>query len=86
MARGAIWLEINRQLRRHSRKKGKSLASGQEGPTALADGAIRALTAEVAEDLKGKAEAKYEAELEAKIRRRKEKALHDAMIYTWWSV
>ena len=37
-------------------------------------------TSEVAEDLKKNAKAKFEAELEAKLRRRKEKAFRDAMI------
>ena len=37
-------------------------------------------TSKVAEDLKKNAKAKFEAELEAKLRRRKEKALRDAMI------
>ena len=81
MAREAIQLETNRQLRQHNRRRGKGLAPGPR--TALADKATRVLTAEVAEDLKKKAEAKFEAELEAKVRlesKWKEKAFRDAMI------
>ena len=54
------------------------------GPrTVLADKMARVLTTEVAEDLKKKAEAKFEAELDAKLRlenKKKEKAFRDAMI------
>ena len=81
MARGAIRLETNRQLRQNNRSKGKG--SGPGPRTALADKETRVLSAEVAEDLKKKAEAKFEAELEAKLRlekRQKEKAFRDAMI------
>ena len=68
MAREAIQLETNRQLRQNNRnsKKGKGLGPGPR--TALADKGTRVLTTEVAEDLKKKAEAKFEAELEAKLR------------------
>ena len=54
------------------------------GPrTALADKGTRVLTTEVADDLKKRAEAKFEAELEAKLRLenlRNEKAFRDVMI------
>ena len=66
MAREAIQLETNRQLRQNNRNKGKGPGPGPR--TALADKGTRVLTTEVAEDLKKKAEAKFKAELEAKLR------------------
>ena len=75
MAREAIQLETNRQLRQNSRKKGKGARSSPQ--TALADKGTRLLTSEVAENLKKNAEAKFGAELEAKLRfenKKKEKA------------
>ena len=68
-------------------KKGKGPAPRQEGagpspPTAPGNKG-KVLTGRVAEDLRKKAEAKFEAELEAKLRlenKRKEKAFRDAMI------
>ena len=81
MAREAIQLKTNRQLRQNNcnSKKGKGLGSGQR--TALADKGTGVHTTKVAEDLKKKAEAKFEAELEAKLcLENKQKAFHDAMI------
>ena len=81
MAREAIQLETNRQLRQNNRNLNRKAGPGPR--TALADKETRVLTTEVAEDLKKKAEAKFEAELEAKLRlekKREEKAFHDAMI------
>ena len=73
MAREAIQLETNRQLWQNNRnsKKGKGLGPGLR--RALADKGTRVLTTEVAEDLKEKAEAKFEAEPEAKLRLKKQK-------------
>ena len=81
MAREAIQLETNRQLRQNNRNSNKKAGPGPR--TALADKGTRVLTTEVAADPKKKAEAKFEAELEAKLRlenKKKEKAFHDAMI------
>jgi hypothetical protein len=81
MAREAIQLETNRQLRQNNRNLNRKAGPGPR--TVLADKGTRVLTTEVAEDLKKKAEAKFEAELEAKLRlenKQKEKAFRDAMI------
>ena len=81
MAREAIRLETNRQLRQNNCNLNRKAGPGPR--TVLADKMTRALTTEVAEDLKKKAEAKFEAELEAKLRlenEKKEKAFRDAMI------
>ena len=64
MARKAIKLETNRQLRQNNRRKGltKEGEAPMPGPrTAFADKGTRVLTTEVADDLKKKAEAKFEA-------------------------
>ena len=66
MAREAIQLETNRQLRQNIRDR-----NGKAGPgprTVLADKGTRVLTTEVAADLKKKAEAKIEAGLETMLR------------------
>ena len=71
----AIQLETNRQLRQNRKKV-------QEKEGDLEPG-TRVLTTEVADELKKKAEAKFEAELGARLRlenKRKEKAFHDGMI------
>ena len=81
MAREAIQLETNRQLRQNNRNSNKKAGPGPR--TALADKGTRVLTTEVAEDLKKNAEAKFEAELEAKLRlenKQKENAFRDTMI------
>ena len=81
MAREAIQLETNHQLRQNNRSLNRKAGPGPR--TVLADKGTRVLTTEVAEDLKKKAEAKFEAELEAKLRlenKQKEKAFRDAMI------
>ena len=86
MAREVIQLETDLQLRQNNRKKGlgKGLAPGQGGKTqtpvpgprpAHADKDIRMPTAEVAEGLKKRAEAKLHLENE-----RKEKTFRDAMV------
>ena len=83
IAREAIQLETNRQLRQNNRKKGKGTGPGPQTALASKGTTRRVITSEVAEDLKKKAEAKFEAELEAKLRlenKRKEKAFRDAMI------
>ena len=71
---------MNRQPRQNNRKKGKGTGPGPQ--TALADKGTRELISEAAEDLKKKAEAKFEAGLEAKLRlekKQREKAFRDAM-------
>ena len=81
MAREAIQLETNHQLRQNNRNLNRNAGPGPR--TVLADKGTRVLTTEVAEDLKKKAEAKFEAELEAKLHlenKQKEKAFRDAMI------
>ena len=59
MAQEAVQLGADRQLWQSNRKKGKGAGPGPQ--TALADKGTRVLTSEVAEDLKKKAEAKFEA-------------------------
>ena len=83
MAREAIQLETNCQLRQNNRNLKRKAGPGPR--TVLADKGTRLHTTEVAEDPKKKAEAKFEAELEAKLcleNKQKEnlKAFHDAMI------
>ena len=81
MARETIQLETNHQLRQNNRSLNRKAGPGPR--IVLADKGTRVLTAEVAEDLKKKAEAKFEAELEAKLRlenKQKEKAFRDTMI------
>ena len=83
MAREAIQLETNRQLRQNNRNLNRKAGPGPGPRTVLADKGTRVLTTEVANDHKKKAEAKFEAELEAKLRlenKQKEKAFRDAMI------
>ena len=79
----AIQLEMNCQLRQnnHNLKKENGLWSGLR--TTLPDKGTRVLTTEVAENLKKKAEAKFEAELEVKLHlenKQKEKGVRDVMI------
>ena len=66
MAREAIQLGTNRQLRQNNRKLNRKAGPGPR--TVLADKGARVLTTEVAEDLKKKAEVEFEAELEEKLR------------------
>ena len=83
IAREAIQLETNRQLRQNNRKKGKGTGPGPQTALASKGTTRRVITSEVAEDLKKKAEAKFGAELEAKLRlenKWKEKAFRDTMI------
>ena len=88
MAREAIQLETNRQLRQNNRKKGQKKEGDSEsqapmpGPwTALADKGTRVLTTKVADELEKKAEAKFEAEQEAKLRlENKRKRRHFVML------
>ena len=65
MVREAIQLKTNRQLQQNNcnLKKGKGL--GPDPWAALTDKGTRVLTTEVAKDIKKKAKAKFEAELEA---------------------
>ena len=81
MAREAIQLETNRQLRQSNRNLNRKAGPGPR--TVLADKGTRVLTTEVAEDLKKKAEAKFEAKLGAMLRlgnKLREEAFRDAMI------
>ena len=59
MAQEAIQFETNCQLRQNNRKKGQKKEGDLEPGT-------RVLTTEVADELKKKAEAKFEAELGAR--------------------
>ena len=97
MAQEVIQLETNRQLRQNNRKKGQKKEGDSEAQPeasmpglriALADKGTRVLTTEVADELKKKAEAKFEAELKAKLHldNKRKKAFRDAMIASWWSV
>ena len=65
MACEVIQLETNCQLRQNSHNLNRKAGPGPR--TLLTDKGTRLLTTEVAEDLKKKAEAKFEAELEAKL-------------------
>ena len=74
-------------MRSDSTRNGPSASAEQpqeRNPQAVpADKGIRVVTSEVAEDLKKKADTKFEAELEAKLRlgnKQNEKAFRDAMI------
>ena len=81
MAHKAIQLETNCQHRQNNCNLNRKAGPGPR--TVLADKGTRLLTTEVAEDLKKKAEAKFEAELEAKLcleNKQKKKAFHDTMI------
>ena len=91
MAQEVIQLETNRQLRQNNRKKGQKKEGDSEAQpeapmpglrTALVDKGTRVLTIEVADELKKKAEAKFEAELEPKLHldNKRKKAFCDAMI------
>ena len=66
MAREAIQLETNRQLRQNNRNLNRKAGPGLR--TVRADKGTRERTTEVAEDLKKTAEAKFEPELDAKLR------------------
>ena len=66
MAREAIQLETNRQLRQNNRNWNRKSEPGPR--TVLADKVTRVLTTEVAKDPKKKAEAQFEAGLDAKLR------------------
>ena len=59
MARQAIQLKTNRQLRQNNRTLNRKAGRGPR--TVLADKRTTVLTTEVAEDLKKKAEAKFES-------------------------
>ena len=65
MAHKAIQLESNCQHRQNNCNLNRKAGPGPW--IVLADKGTRALTAKVAEDHKKKAEAKFEAELEAKL-------------------
>ena len=86
MAREAIQLETNRQLRQQRRKKNSaSVKSGSApgGRSAITDKGTRVLTIAEAQERKQKAEEKMVAELQKQERleqKRQEKALHEAML------
>lgn len=86
MAREAIQLETNRQLRQKNRKKSAGTAkpgSGPGGRSAITDKGTRVLTIAEAQERKQKAEEKMVAELQKQERleqKRQDKALHEAML------
>ena len=86
MAREAIQLETNRQLRQQKRKKNSATVksgSGLGGRSAITDKGTRVLTIAEAQERKQKAEEKRVAEVQKQERleqKRQDKALHEAML------